>query len=99
MTLRLPRKLRRLQRGCDGERGTAMVEMAIILPVFVFILFALIEFGRALNYWIDETHLANQAARWVIVNKNPTELGCSAGDTNCLATYLPSQADSGELKT
>jgi Flp pilus assembly protein TadG len=87
-TLRRPLAHRR------GERGVAMVEMAIVLPVFVFILFAVIELGRGVNYWIDETHLANEGARWLVVNK---DLGC--GGTNCLQTYLPAQADAADLQS
>jgi Flp pilus assembly protein TadG len=80
-----------------------MAEMAIVLPVFVVMLFAVIEFGRAFNYWIDQTHLANEAARWVVVNKDLSALsisGCTAPPTTAgaLTACLRSQADSGELK-
>jgi Flp pilus assembly protein TadG len=80
-----------------------MAEMAIVLPVFVVILFAVIEFGRAFNYWIDQTHLANETARWVVVNKDLSTLsisGCTAPPTtsSSLTSCLRTQADSGELK-
>lgn len=38
-------KLRTAHR--DGRRGTTIVEMAFVLPVFLFFVFALIEFGHA----------------------------------------------------
>ena len=31
----------------------------------------MLDFGKAFNYWIDQTHLANEGARWAAVNKNP----------------------------
>ena len=31
----------------------------------------MLDFGKAFNYWIDETHLANEGARWAAVNTNP----------------------------
>ena len=55
------------------------------------LLFGLLEFGKIFNYWIDETHLANEGARWAAVNTVP-------GGGN-LQQYLRSQADSGELRS
>jgi Flp pilus assembly protein TadG len=82
-----------------------MAEMAFVLPVFLAILFAVIEFGQAFNYWIDETHLANEAARWVAVASatpaNSGASGCSSTstiDSTCLTNYLRSQSDSGQLQ-
>jgi hypothetical protein len=31
----------------------------------------MVDFGKAFNYWNDETHLANEAVRYAVVNKNP----------------------------
>lgn len=53
------------------ERGVALVEFALVLPILLLLLFGIVEFGKAFNYWIDETHLAASGARWAVVNKNP----------------------------
>ena len=45
-----------------------MVEFALVLPLLLLIIFGIIDFGKAFNYWVDETHIANQAARIVEVN-------------------------------
>jgi Flp pilus assembly pilin Flp len=74
-----------------GEDGAALVEFALVLPVLIVLLFGLLEFGKLFNYWIDETHLANEGARWAVVNNVP-------GGPN-LQQYLRNQADSGELKS
>lgn len=62
----------------DGERGQALVEFALVLPLLLLILFAVVDFGKAFNYWTDETHMANQGARLVAVN-GPTGGGSLGG--------------------
>lgn len=73
------------------ERGQGLIEFALVLPLILLILFAMIDFGKAFNYWNDETHLANEAARYAVVNRNP--LGGSS-----LEAAVKNDADSGELK-
>ena len=77
----------------SDDSGVALVEFALILPLLVVLLFGMIDFGKAFNYWIDENHLASEAARYAAVGKNP---GVGGGMT--LADYIKSQADSNELK-
>jgi hypothetical protein len=50
------------------ERGQALVEFAIIVPLFLMIVVGIIQFGVALNYWLDLQRIANQGARWAAVN-------------------------------
>jgi len=72
------------------EEGTALVEFALILPILALLLFAMLDFGKAFNYWIDETHLANEGARWAVVNKNP--------GGGSLQQYILSHATTAELR-
>jgi Flp pilus assembly protein TadG len=74
------------------ERGVAMTEFALILPLLMLLLIGMLDFGKAYNYWIDQTHLANEGARWAAVNKNP------AGVTMSLQQYIVSKANTDELK-
>ena len=74
------------------DSGVALVEFALIAPVLFLVLFAILDFGRALNYWQDSTHLTAEGARYAAVNKNPG----TGGQT--LQQYLQAQADSAELK-
>ena len=54
------------------ERGAALVEFALVLPLVLLLLLGMLDFGKAYNYWIDETHLVNAAgARWAAVDRNP----------------------------
>jgi len=75
-----------------GERGAALIEFVLVLPLVLLLLFAMIDFGKAFNYWNDETHLANEAARYAVVNKNPL------GGGQSLEASVKSDADSGELR-
>ena len=68
------------------------MEFALVLPILLVVLFGILEFGKAFNYWIDETHLANIGARWAAVNKNP---GSSSGS---LQQYIRQQANTPELR-
>lgn len=75
----------------SGQQGTSLVEFALILPVLALLLFGLLDFAKAFNYWNDETHLAAEGARWAVVNSNP-------GGSQTLQHYLQQQADTSELR-
>jgi hypothetical protein len=53
------------------DDGVAMTEFAPIVPVFLLIVAGMLGFGRAFFYWIDANHLANETARWAVVDRNP----------------------------
>ena len=74
-----------------GERGTAMVEMALVLPWLLLLLLAMIDFGKAINYWIDETHLANEGARWATISSMP----CSSRTRRSWSSFSGLTASSG----
>jgi Flp pilus assembly protein TadG len=73
---------RRLAR---SERGTALVEFALIAPLLFFLVFGIIEFGRALNYYNNLTQLAGQGARAAIVSRNPDSTAVGTANANCPA--------------
>lgn len=72
------------------EAGVSVVEFALVLPLLMVLLLGVLDFGRAFNYWIDQTHLANEAARWAVVNKNP--------GSGTLQDYIRSQGTTPELR-
>src|SRR3954454_17305402 len=84
-------RTRRHSRSEGRERGQAMVEFALVLSLLLLLIFGIFDFGRAINYWIDATHMANEAARYAAVGNTPT--GCSS-----IASCVKNQADSPELK-
>jgi hypothetical protein len=83
-----------------GESGQALVEFALIAPLFLLIVLGIIQFGLAVNNWLDLQRIANQGARWGAVNAYP---GCPdpvSPDTPCSETleeYLASEPVSGAL--
>jgi len=68
-----------------------MVELAFVLPILLLLVFGIIRFGLALNSANDETHLANEVARYATVNENP-------GSPGGLAAWGKNQADSKTLR-
>jgi Flp pilus assembly protein TadG len=94
------------------ERGTALVELALVLPLLLIVLLGMLDFGKAFNEWISQTHLASEGARLAAVNYCPSassdgsgnltcdwsSIGCSSTANMCLARYIDEQT-LGELKT
>jgi hypothetical protein len=59
------------ERRRRSERGAAAVEMALVLPVLLFLVFGIIDFGRMLNAQITLTEAAREGARAEALNQNP----------------------------
>jgi TadE-like protein len=55
----------------SSERGTAVVEFALVAPMLFLLVLGILDFGRALNYYNDLTQLAGQGARAAAVDRNP----------------------------
>ena len=82
-----------VQRLVRVERGTAVVEFALVVLPLTLILFGILDFGRALNYYNDMTQLAGQGARAAAVNQNVDGLSADSS----FQTKLAAQNDSPEL--
>jgi Flp pilus assembly protein TadG len=83
------------------ERGVALIEFALILPLVLVLLLGMIDVGKAFNYWNDETHLANEAARAIAVNNSP-DPNWAANKTTAaykVNAAVKNQADSAELRS
>jgi Flp pilus assembly protein TadG len=89
---RLGRCLGRLGR---SERGTAVVEFSLVALPLCLIVFGILHFGRALNYYNDLTQIAGQGARAAAVNQNP--LGGAAD--NLFQHQLACEGNTNELKS
>jgi Flp pilus assembly protein TadG len=73
-----------------GDRGGALLEFALVLPILLAVVFGIAQFGFAFNSANDETHIANEVARYATVNENPSsktlqEWGRSQADSNALS--------------
>jgi TadE-like protein len=80
-------------RGSERERGQALVEFALILPLFLMLVVGVIQFAVGLNFWLDMQRIANQGARWAVVNEYPgcPRSGPNAPCTPTLQQYLASE--------
>ena len=54
---------------CRKENGQAMVEFAIVLPVFLVLLFGIIEFGITFNHYLTLTDAVRAGARQAAVSR------------------------------
>jgi Flp pilus assembly protein TadG len=54
--------------GPRGESGQSLVELAFAIPLVLLVLLALVDFGLALNTWIDATQVATEGARMASVD-------------------------------
>ena len=79
------RKLRRRSRR-DIEEGASLVEFAMILPLFVVLLFALIDFGLVFGGFISIENEVNSAARAVSIGNLSS--GCSTNANPDLCTIV-----------
>jgi hypothetical protein len=79
-----------VRRSRDRESGQATTEFALILLPLLLLVSGIIWFGIGLNFWLDMQRIANQGARWAVVNCGPaaqTAVVCNPD----LQTYLSSQ--------
>jgi Flp pilus assembly protein TadG len=78
-------RTRHLGRLLRADGGTAVVEFAIVaIPLFLLV-FGILEFSRALNYYNDLTQLAGQGARAAAVDRNPDGSAAGAATADCPA--------------
>jgi Flp pilus assembly protein TadG len=51
-----------------SQKGQSLVEMALVCLIFFFLLFGILEFGRALWTYNTIVQSTREAARWAVVN-------------------------------
>jgi Flp pilus assembly protein TadG len=87
-------KARSTRRILGSERGTALVEFALIAPILFAVILGIVDFGRALDYYNQMTQLVGQGARAAAVNCNPD--GTCPG--NAIQSQLVNDTAQPELK-
>ena len=88
-----PTRLRGRCRRLRSESGQSAVEFALIVPFILLLVLAIVDFGKAVNYWLDANHLAGQGARAAAVLGNQPPPG---GGT--LQAWIQGQAETSELR-
>jgi hypothetical protein len=68
-----------------GERGAALVEFAIIAPVFFLLVFGIIDFGATFNDMQSVRQGAREGAREAVVKNYGTDSSCGLNGTAAAA--------------
>jgi Flp pilus assembly protein TadG len=80
-------RLSAIRHRLSGEGGQAAVEFALVLPLVLFVLFLIVEFGRVFNVYNDLNQMAADGARFAAVNNYLTDTQYHAmGDTTAAQT-------------
>jgi hypothetical protein len=61
----------RIPSHSDNQRGAVVIEFVMVLPILLFVLFAIVDFGRFFNYLNDTNQIAAAGARMAAVNTYP----------------------------
>jgi hypothetical protein len=67
------------------ERGQGLVEFAVVLPVFLAMLFGIVDFGRVIWATNSLTNAATEATRFAIVHGGSASDPCPVGPRGPLA--------------
>lgn len=73
-----------------SERGNAMVEFAIVLPLLLIVVFGIIDFGRALYTANNLTAAVREGARLAStqISPDPTTAASQAAVTTAVTNYV-----------
>ena len=74
-----------------SEKGQGAVEFGLVVPFLCLVVLAILDFGKAMNYWLDLNHIASATARKAAVNAY-----ASAAEYQ---TYARNNLETDELKT
>jgi Flp pilus assembly protein TadG len=86
-----------------GERGTSLVEFVLVLPIFLLLVFAIVDFGMGFHAWLTVTNSAREGARYGAVRATEAEIRNRVVDTadsldpsKMTITVTNAQGDPGE---
>lgn len=86
----------RLLRRLAGERGSALIETALTLPLLLLISIGIFEFGRAFQTWQVLTNAVREGARVAVLPGTPPDNVQARVRTYMQAGQLP-EADSASV--
>ncbi len=82
-----------------SERGASIAETAVVMSVVLLLLFAIVDFGRALYTYSFVATIAREGARWMIVRGSQcTVLDNCGAQSAQLKTYVQG-LNNGALST
>jgi Flp pilus assembly protein TadG len=77
-------RMRSPSKGGSHQRGQALVEFALVVPILLILVLGIVDFGSALRSWMAVTNSAREGARAGAVGANCEDIrqravGTSAG--------------------
>ena len=69
-----------MRRRARGDRGAAAVEFALILPIFLTMVFGIITAGFAFERWLSVTFAAREASRFAATYPIPVDSSTNVQD-------------------
>ena len=65
----------------DGEKGQNLVEFAMVVPIFLILVFSIVDFGMGFHAWITVTNAAREGARIGAVGADSATIEARVVDT------------------
>ena len=65
----------------DGEKGQNLVEFAMVVPIFLILVFSIVDFGMGFHAWITVTNAAREGARIGAVGADSATIEARVIDT------------------
>ena len=63
-----------MRHASDGRRGQAMVEFALIIPIFLLMIFGILDLGRAVYAYSTLNNAAREGARVALVDQTESHI-------------------------
>ncbi len=82
-----------------SNRGTSMVELALVLPVMVFLLIGVIEVGRFTYFWIVAEHAARAGVQYASQNLQTAADAAASGPGTAAAAKADANIPSWTVKS
>ena len=84
----------RLKRGIrSGEKGQSLAEFVMVLPIFLILVFSIIDFGMGFHAWLTVTNSAREGARLGAV-RAPAGGACTSTPATNIDCRVRETADS-----
>src|SRR6059036_3014054 len=77
MTIKKPKRFLR-----KGERGQSLAEFVLVLPIFLLLVFSIIDFGMGFHAWLTVTNSAREGARVGAVRQTQAQIVQKVKDTS-----------------
>lgn len=86
-----------------GERGQSLVEFTMVVPIFLILVFGIVDFGMGFHAWITTTNAAREGARIGAVGADSSTIDArvrstagSLNDTNLTVTITNASNQGGD---